>query len=64
MDQLYNKIPVLDLHDFNSDDEQKKKAFVNALGAAYNDIGFVAIKNHGLSDQLCDNLYENVQRFF
>ena len=64
MDQLYNKIPVLDLHDFNSDDEQKKKAFVSALGAAYNDIGFVAIKNHGLSDQLCNNLYENVQRFF
>lgn len=64
MDQLYNKIPVLDLHDFNSDDEQKRRAFVNALGAAYNDIGFVALKNHGLSDQLCNNLYENVQRFF
>lgn len=61
---LYNEIPSLDLADFNSGDEQKKKKFVEDLGAAYHSIGFVAIKNHGLSDELCEKLYDTVQAFF
>lgn len=64
MSQLYDEIPVLDLADFTSGDEQQKKSFVAALGAAYNDIGFVSIKNHGLSDELCENLYASVREFF
>ncbi len=61
---LYNEIPVLDLNDFNSGNVQKKEAFVQVLGQAYANIGFVAIKNHGLSDDLCQKLYTNVQAFF
>ena len=64
MDQLYNKIPVLDLDDFNSGNVQKRIKFVQDLGSAYSDIGFVAVKNHGLSSELCDNLYEVVESFF
>lgn len=63
-EKLYNEIPSLDLNDFNSGDEEKKKKFVADLGAAYNSIGFVAIKNHGLSDELCEKLYRVVQDFF
>lgn len=64
MGHLYNTIPVLDLTDFTSGNEEKKKSFVQTLGAAYNNIGFVAIKDHGLSNQLTDNLYTTVQKFF
>ena len=61
---LYDQIPVLDLHDFTSGDKAQRAAFVAKLGKAYNDIGFVAIKNHGLSDDLCQQLYQTVQEFF
>lgn len=61
---LYNEIPSLDLADFNSGDGHKKKKFVEDLGNAYNSIGFVAVKNHGLSDELCEKLYRAVQSFF
>lgn len=64
MSHLYDEIPVLDLHDFTSGHADQKKKFVHDLGSAYHDIGFVAIKNHGLSDDLCDNLYASVKEFF
>jgi isopenicillin N synthase-like dioxygenase len=57
-------IPVVDLADFLSGDETKKKAFVAALGKAYEDVGFVAVKNHGIPDDLINDLYTYVQQFF
>ena len=62
--KLYNEIPSLDLDDFTSDDFSKKIAFVKALGQAYEEIGFVAIKNHGLTDQLTEVLYQSITDFF
>jgi isopenicillin N synthase-like dioxygenase len=64
MNHLYDEIPELDLNDFNASDSDRKNEFVRQLGAAYNDIGFVAVKNHGLSDELRDNLYAAVRKFF
>lgn len=61
---LYNEIPSLDLADFQSNDEAKKSKFVEDLGNAYQNIGFVAIKNHGLSDKLTADLYQSIQGFF
>ncbi len=63
-EKLYDEVPSLDLADFTSGDESKKAQFVKDLGEAYNNIGFVAIKNHGLSDELTQSLYSNVQTFF
>jgi len=63
-ERLYDEIPSLDLADFTSGDEAKKMAFVKALGEAYNNIGFVAIKNHGLSDDDTAHLYATIQKFF
>lgn len=57
-------IPSVDLADFISGDSQKKQAFVSALGHAYETIGFVAVKNHGLSDELVEKLYSEVKNFF
>ncbi len=57
-------IPVVDLNDFLSGDPEKKKSFVNELGNAYEDVGFVAVKNHGIPDELIGDLYKYVQQFF
>jgi isopenicillin N synthase-like dioxygenase len=56
-------IPVVDLSEF-SGDEKKKAAFVQALGKAYEEVGFVAVKNHGIPDQTIAGLYENATAFF
>ncbi|HRJ31738.1 MAG TPA: 2-oxoglutarate and iron-dependent oxygenase domain-containing protein [Cyclobacteriaceae bacterium] len=61
---LYDEVPSLDLADFTSGDEAKKKKFVADLGAAYNNIGFVAIKNHYLTDDLSAKLYTVIKKFF
>lgn len=61
---LFDQVPSLDLADFTSGDPVKKQNFVAKLGEAYNNIGFVAIKNHGLSDELTEKLYESVMAFF
>ncbi len=34
------------------------------IGKAYEEIGFVAVKNHGISDDLIADLYKYVQQFF
>ncbi|MEM7297784.1 MAG: 2-oxoglutarate and iron-dependent oxygenase domain-containing protein [Bacteroidota bacterium] len=61
---LYDKVPSLDLADFTEGTAEQKAEFVRALGAAYTNIGFVSIKNHGLSDKLTENLYHSVESFF
>jgi isopenicillin N synthase-like dioxygenase len=61
---LYDEIPSLDLASFYGNDETKKEEFVAALGAAYNNIGFVAIRNHFLSDDLQQELYAAIKKFF
>ncbi|MBO3698953.1 isopenicillin N synthase family oxygenase [Roseivirga sp. E12] len=62
--KLYDEVPSLDLADFTSGNPEKKAAFVQALGEAYNNIGFVAIKNHGLTDEMTTKLYSTIQEFF
>lgn len=57
-------IPVVDLAEFLSGDEQRKQAFVQQLGKAYEEVGFVAVKNHGIPDDLIADLYKYVQQFF
>src|SRR6267154_999054 len=63
-DILYEEVPSLDLADFRGNDPDKKKKFVAALGEAYNNIGFVAIRNHHLSDGLSTELYDAIKKLF
>ncbi|MBE9048274.1 isopenicillin N synthase family oxygenase [Pleurocapsales cyanobacterium LEGE 10410] len=63
-DILYDRIPAIDLDDFTADDPRRKQNFVQTLGNAFNSIGFVAVKNHGLSDALTESLYRSVKQFF
>ncbi|AXG71305.1 hypothetical protein KORDIASMS9_03562 [Kordia sp. SMS9] len=57
-------IPSVDLSDFLSDDPARKQKFIDEIGKAYEDIGFVALKGHFLSNTLVDNLYEEIKQFF
>lgn len=61
---LYDTIPSLDLSDFTSGDPQRKNKFVQHLGEAYNNIGFVAIRNHYLPDELSEKLYSIIKKFY
>lgn len=57
-------IPSVNLQDFLSEDQELKKKFVNQIGKAYEEIGFVALRGHFLKDALVDQLYGEVREFF
>ena len=59
-----NNIPSVNLNDFISGDPVRKQKFVDEIGKAYEEIGFVALKGHFLDDALVDNLYNEVKQFF
>lgn len=59
-----NTIPVVDLEQFTSGSPEQKAAFVQQLGRAYEEVGFVAVKNHGIPQELIQDLYRYVQQFF
>lgn len=63
-DILYDEIPSLDLADFTRGDAKTKQKFVETLGAAYHNIGFVAVRNHFLTDEMQQNLYATIKKFF
>jgi isopenicillin N synthase-like dioxygenase len=64
LDTNFDNIPSLDLSEFTSGSLVQKQNFVAKLGDAFEHIGFVAIKNHGLNDVLVTQLYDTYQNFF
>ncbi|MEX6625635.1 isopenicillin N synthase family dioxygenase [Tenacibaculum salmonis] len=59
-----DKIPSVNLADFLSEDKNRKQKFINEIGDAYENIGFVALKGHFLDDKLVENLYTEIKNFF
>ena len=59
-----NTIPSVDLRDYLSPSPEKKMQFVKDLGGAFEDIGFVALSGHFLSDELIGSLYGEIKKFF
>ena len=57
-------IPSVDLSDFLSNNEKRKQKFIKEIGEAYEEIGFVALKGHFLTDDLSEELYNEVKSFF
>jgi isopenicillin N synthase-like dioxygenase len=57
-------IPVVDLSLFINGTQDQKVQFAAELGKAFEEVGFVAVKNHGIDQSLIDALYQNVQTFF
>jgi len=58
------QIPSVDLKDFISSSPSKKERFINDIGKAYEEIGFVALKGHFLDEELVDKLYAEIKQFF
>jgi isopenicillin N synthase-like dioxygenase len=63
-EKLFDEVPSLDLAHFTQGTAEQKAKFIGDLGEAYTNIGFVAIKNHGLSDELTKKLYATIKKFF
>lgn len=59
-----DRIPSVNLEDFISGDPNRKQKFIDEIGKAYEEIGFVALKGHFLNDALVDKLYGEVKNFF
>ncbi len=59
-----NTIPVVDLSEFTSGNNESKQKFVHELGRAFEEVGFVSVKNHGVQPQLIDDYYDAVKKFF
>ena len=57
---MARELVKLDLNDF----EENKNDFVDAMGKALEDIGFFAIKNHGIDQELLKGCYNNSEEFF
>lgn len=57
-------IPVVDLSKFVHGSEDDKSAFVNAIGEAFHNVGFVGIVNHGIPKELVDGFYKSSKDFF
>ena len=58
------KIPQADLNAFLSEDIQQQKAFVQKVGNAFEEIGFLALKGHFLDRELQTALYREIKAFF
>jgi len=59
-----NTIPSLDLSEFLSEDISVRRNFVKNLGNAFEEIGFISLKNHFLTDDLMSSLYKEIKMFF
>lgn len=57
-------IPVVDLRDYTDGDEATRKAFVDKIGAALKDLGFVAVEGHGVDTDLLYDVYDLFEELF
>jgi isopenicillin N synthase-like dioxygenase len=57
-------IPVVDLSKFMDGTEEDRKAFVEELGKAFHEVGFVGVVNHGVPSKLVDGFYTAAKKFF
>ena len=59
----FTTIPSIDFADFLSGDEARKRKFIREIGEAYTEVGFVALTNHGIDQDLIDRFLSLVKEF-
>lgn len=57
-------VPKLDLSQYTDGDSTQKQKFIQELGNAFHECGFVIIKNHGIAQNLIEGFYDRSKRFF
>ncbi len=61
---LTRTIPLVDLSTFVEGDASQRQAFVDQLGKAFHEIGFVGVTGHGVPQQLINDFYHAAKAFF
>ncbi len=57
-------IPTVDLSEYAQGNEAQRKAFVEALGRAFREVGFVAVVHHGIPRAWIAEFYASAKAFF
>lgn len=57
-------IPVVDLSKFVDGTPEQKAEFVQEIGHAFHEVGFVGVVNHGVPKQLIEDFYASSKEFF
>ena len=57
-------VPTVDLSKYVHGTQEEKDQFVQDLGRAFHEVGFVAVVNHGIPKQLVDAFYNASKAFF
>ncbi|MEM8585074.1 MAG: 2-oxoglutarate and iron-dependent oxygenase domain-containing protein [Bacteroidota bacterium] len=57
-------IPLVDLSRFTQGSDSDRQAFIDQLGKAFHEIGFVGVVGHGIDQTLIDNFYTSAKAFF
>ncbi len=61
---MSRSIPIVDFADFTSGNKQRQEKFVQSVGDSLKDIGFFALKNHGIPLALIKQSYDKGDAFF
>lgn len=59
-----NKIAVVDYNDYVSGDAQKRETFIKDFGDSFANMGFAIVRNHGVTPELRNKLFEVSKAFF
>jgi isopenicillin N synthase-like dioxygenase len=57
-------IPTVDLSKFVHGNAAQRAEFVQELGRAFHEVGFVAVEKHGIPKELVDRFYQTSKAFF
>ena len=57
-------IPVIDLHDWRSGDDERRAHFVGCVGDALREVGFFALAQHGVEPHLVEDAYRQTEALF
>ena len=57
-------IPLVDLQKFTQGSEAERQEFVQELGHAFQEFGFVGVINHGIPKELVNKFYAESKAFF
>src|SRR5690606_16747292 len=58
------QVPLCDLNDFLSEDKTIREKFISTFGEGIRQLGFVRVKNHGLSEDDIQKTYKESKTFF
>ena len=56
--------PIIDLAAFENGSSERKAQIAGQVDSACVNTGFLAIRNHGVSQQVIDDMWQTMQQFF